>query len=189
VPRALSLVVTLLISAGVHALAGQTRKPAEATPSLEDLLAPRAALSTVETPHMTVMASASVGQVARGQKFALIVDATPRRGIHIYAPGKHGYQVIALTLDAQPWLGRATTKYPTPEIYEFKPLAERVEVYQQPFQLRSELSIVSSPDARKQLAGRTSVTISGKLEYQACDDKVCYKPETVRLSWTLGIKT
>ena len=42
-----------------------------------------------------------------------------------------------------------------------------------------ELTVLDTPDARKALAGQASVTVSGQLEYQACDDKVCYQPRKV----------
>lgn len=38
------------------------------------------------------------------------------------------------------------------------------------------------------LANASSVTIGGALEYQACDDKVCYNPTRVPLSFTLAVK-
>jgi hypothetical protein len=180
--------VVLMLGWDAPSLPAQATKPAQPTPRLEDLLSPPAAFSTAETPHLTLTAAASVEHIVPGQPLSLTIDVAPRRDIHIYAPGKHEYQVIALKLDAQPWLGRVKPIYPTAEIYEFKPLAERVEVYQQPFQLRYELAILSTAEARKLLEGKSSVTISGRLEYQACDDKVCYKPQTVPLSWTLSMK-
>ena len=38
--------------------------------------------------------------------------------------------------------------------------------------------------AQKLLAGQTSLTIRGTLDYQACDDKVCYAPTSVPLTFT-----
>ena len=32
------------------------------------------------------------------------------------------------------------------------------------------------------------ITLSGRLEYQACDDKVCYAPTKVPVSFTLTVK-
>ena len=55
--------------------------------------------------------------------------------MHLYAPGKHDYQVVQLTIDPQPWLRLQATAYPSSEIYHFKPLDERVEVYAKPFRL------------------------------------------------------
>jgi len=33
-----------------------------------------------------------------------------------------------------------------------------------------------------------SITITGTLRYQACDDKVCYMPQSLPVSWTIGVK-
>jgi hypothetical protein len=32
------------------------------------------------------------------------------------------------------------------------------------------------------------MTIAGTLQYQACDDKVCFTPQSVPLTWTLGLR-
>jgi hypothetical protein len=36
--------------------------------------------------------------------------------------------------------------------------------------------------------GKDAVTISGTLEYQACDDKICYNPALLPLSWTFTLR-
>jgi hypothetical protein len=35
------------------------------------------------------------------------------------------------------------------------------------------------------IASNGELKITGKLRYQACDDKICYLPETLPLEWTL----
>jgi hypothetical protein len=149
---------------------------------------PSGPIVTAETPHLTVMAIASMGQVALGQRVSFTFNVTPRRNIHIYAPGKHTYQVVKIALDAQPWLRVHPTTYPPSEIYYFKPLDERVAVYQKPFQLVQDVTVLSTPAARKSLAGRDAVTITGRIEYQACDDRICYRPQSVPVSWQLAVK-
>ena len=79
------------------------------------------------------------------------------------------------------------TGYPASETYFFAPLNERVPVYQKPFRLTREVYVEASPEAAAALGTRTSLTLSGRLEYQACDDKICYNPTSVPLSWTLAI--
>ena len=32
------------------------------------------------------------------------------------------------------------------------------------------------------------MTIHATLEYQACDDKVCFIPQSVPLSWTIALR-
>ena len=143
---------------------------------------------TVETPHLAVTAAVSDGVVAPGERVSLVFDVTPRPGIHVYAPGKHTYHVVRVTLDPQIWLRAHPTRYPASEIYHFKPLDERVEVYQHAFRLVQDVTILASPEVQKWLAGQSSVKITGRLEYQACDDKLCYSPQTVPVSWTVPLR-
>ena len=145
-------------------------------------------LATIDTPHLTLVTGASDEKVSPGSRLSLTFDVTPRRGIHVYAPGKHTYQVVRVTLDAQPWLRVPATTYPKSEIYYFEPLDERVEVYQKPFRLLQDVTLLATPEAQKLLAGQTSVTLTGKLEYQACDDKVCYAPRSVPVKWTFPLQ-
>ena len=63
-----------------------------------------------------------------------------------------------------------------------------MEVYSAPFRLTRELTVLDTPEARKLLAGQSSVTVSGRLEYQACDDKVCYSPSKVPVRFAVTLK-
>ena len=108
--------------------------------------------------------------------------------MHVYAPGKHDYRVVSLNVDPQPWLRAHDARYPPSEIYLFKPLDERVEVYPKPFPSgagRDHSRHAGSPEA---LSTMPTVTITGALEYQACDDKVCYNPARVPFSFTVATK-
>ena len=67
------------------------------------------------TPHLTVESSISQTTAAPGSRLTVTVDVTPRRTMHVYAPGKHDYQVVGLTLDPQPWAKLEPTKYPPSE--------------------------------------------------------------------------
>jgi len=140
-----------------------------------------------DTMHLTVNTSLSSAEVAPGQKLSLSFAVTPKRSMHVYAPGKHDYQVIAVKLDPQPWLKVAPTTYPPSEIYHFKELDEKVETYGKPFTLVQDLAVLNTPEAKKALAAGP-IKLSGRLEYQACDDKVCYAPSKVPVSFALTVK-
>jgi len=143
---------------------------------------------TAETAHLTLTAAVSDQEVAPGKRFSIAFDIEPRRGMHVYAPGDHSYQVISVTIDSQPWLRVAPLKYAPSEIYHFKPLDERVPVYLKPFRLVQDVTILATPEVQKMLANETTLTIGGRLNYQACDDKVCYPPQSVPLKWSLSLK-
>lgn len=139
------------------------------------------------TAHLSVTATLSDVVAAPGERLSIVANITPGRGIHVYAPGKHDYQVVRLTLDPQPWLRVHEVTYPASEIYHFKPLDERVEVYLKPFALRRDVTLLATPEAQKLLSGLPSVTLSGALEYQACDDKICFNPARVPLTFTVSV--
>ena len=142
----------------------------------------------VTTEHIEITTYVSDQVVAPGTLFSIVVDVTPRPGMHVYAPGKHSYRVVALRLDPQPVLLARPLRYPASEIYVFKPLNERVEVFQKPFRLIQDLVLSASRDVRKALASSKTLSITGTLEYQACDDKVCFLSKSVPLTYTVSVR-
>lgn len=64
---------------------------------------------------------------------------------------------------------------------------EHVAVYQKPFRLVQDVMIDPSPQRMAALKDVTSLTITATLDYQACDDKVCFIPQSVPLSWTVSL--
>lgn len=141
-----------------------------------------------ETAHLTLTAIISDTTAAPGERLSIAIDVAPKRGMHLYAPGKHDYRVVQLTIDPQPWLRGHDTVYPVSEVYHFKPLDERVEVFMKPFRVRRDLTLLATGAAQKMLAGMPTATITGALDYQACDDKVCYNPARVPFSFTVSVK-
>ena len=146
--------------------------------------------SSGETAHLAIAASQSNPDVTVGSRFHLALDVTPKPGMHVYAPGADdlGYRVIGLHLDTPDFLRALPAEYPASEIYHFEPLDERVPVYQRPFRLVQELVVEGSPEAAAQLAGLDALTLTGRLDYQACDDAVCFNPASVPLTWTLAVQ-
>ena len=142
---------------------------------------------TVETPHLTLTAAVSDEVVAPGERVSLLFEISPKAGMHVYAPGGHSYQIVRVSLDPQPWLRPHEVTYPASEIYHFKPLDERVEVYQKPFRLVQEVTILAT--TQKLVAEQSELTITGRVAYQACDDKLCYTPQSVPVRWVLPLKS
>jgi hypothetical protein len=140
-----------------------------------------------DTMHLTVHTSLSDTVASPGKKLSLSFEVTPKRNMHVYAPGKHDYQVIAVRVEPQPWLRAEPTKYPPSEIYHMPALDEKVETYAKPFKLVQEVTVLDSAAAQKALASG-GVKLSARLEYQACDDKVCYAPQRIPVSFALTVK-
>jgi hypothetical protein len=50
-----------------------------------------------------------------------------------------------------------------------------------------DVMILNTAGAKKALAA-SPIKLSGRLEYQACDDKVCYAPTKVPVNFALTVK-
>jgi DsbC/DsbD-like thiol-disulfide interchange protein len=144
--------------------------------------------TTVSSAQIDISAFASDAAVAPGAHFSLVLDIRPSDGVHVYAPGVKDYKPIALSVQSQPGLIVGKVQLPQPELYHFEPLDEYVQVFQRPFRLVQDVAIDPSAAARAAVKGATALTIKGELTYQACDDKLCFFPQSVPLTWTIGLK-
>ena len=142
----------------------------------------------VSSPQVEITSFATDTTVAPGTHFSLVLDVRPARGIHVYAPGVSGYKPIALVIEAQPWVGLKASRYPTPEDYHFKPLNEHVQVFQRPFRIVQDVALDASTEAQAALKDVSSMTLKGTLSYQACDEKICFSPQSVPLTWTIAVR-
>jgi hypothetical protein len=118
-----------------------------------------------------------------------VLDVNPGPGIHVYAPGAKGYRAIALNIAPQPGIRVLPVQFPASQTYFFEPLNEHVPVYQKPFTLVQEVILEGTQQAQAALRGKGSMTLTGTLDYQACDAKQCFNPASVPLSWTLTLRS
>ena len=140
------------------------------------------------TDHLDVVAYPTDGVVAPGNRFSVVLDVTPKPGMHVYAPGNHSYQVVALRVNPQEGLVVHPAIYPEPGIYHFEPLNEHVEVYDQPFRIVQDITIPIMSEIRERAASGGTLTIDGVFEYQACDDAICYNPVDLPVRWMLTLR-
>lgn len=145
----------------------------------------------ISTSHLDVTTYTSDPAVAPGNHFSVVLDVEPHSHLHVYAPGaeKFGYRMITLALDQNQYVKVQPMRYPASEIYDFKPLNERVPVFQKPFRLAQEIVLDGSPAGQEALKGKEDVTITGTLQYQACDDTTCYNPVSLPVSWKVRLRT
>jgi DsbC/DsbD-like thiol-disulfide interchange protein len=143
---------------------------------------PRLLLSSGPPKYLMLVTSATPVSVAPGAKVSLVVDIAPNPGIHVYAPGAKDYRPIALDVTPPRNTTLAPTAYPKPELLFFAPLKETVPVYQKPFRITRQMTV------SRAVKSGSSVNVSGTVDYQACDDKVCFAPASVPVNWTIAVK-
>jgi DsbC/DsbD-like thiol-disulfide interchange protein len=130
--------------------------------------------------HATISASPADIAGPAGGRVVLFVDVTPKTGIHVYAPGSKDYIPITLKLTSPADLKTGKLTYPKAEMMTFAD--ERVPVFQKPFRLTQEVTLGKSAKSG------STVNVAGTVNLQACDDKVCYPPENVPISWNVLVK-
>jgi len=132
--------------------------------------------------HATITTTSAAPSAAPGGKVAVFVDMVPNAGVHVYAPGAKDYLPVKVTFKPQADVRVGKTVYPKSETMFFAPLNETVPVYQKAFRLAQDVTL------GKSLKAGSTVTLAGTLEFQACDDQVCFVPESVPVSWTVTVK-
>jgi DsbC/DsbD-like thiol-disulfide interchange protein len=130
--------------------------------------------------HAAVAAAPADAAGAAGAKIDLFVDVTPKPGIHVYAPGNEYYIPITVKLTPPPDVKAGKIAYPKSEIATIGD--EKVAVFQKPFRLTQPITLDKSAKPG------STVVVAGTVNYQACDDKVCFPPESAQVSWTVAVR-
>jgi hypothetical protein len=143
---------------------------------------------TADAPHLRVAVKQSDGVAVPGSRITVTAEVELPPDVHVYAPGTKGYKPISLVLDSLPELELKPPIYPTPEVLYMPAIQERVPVFQGTFRIRQDVKVSSTAEFSNSLGteGKT-VTITGKLNYQACDSKVCFLPSSVPVQWHLQV--
>ena len=123
--------------------------------------------------HVRVATSSAVDRAGR---VSLFLDVTPMPGIHVYAPGAKDYKPIGLAIAPQPGLMVGKLTYPKSEM--LMDGTERVPVFNAPFRLTQPITAGASASS--------PLVVTGTVDYQACDDRLCYKPESIAVSWAVS---
>ena len=100
------------------------------------------------------------------------VTITPNPGIHVYAPGNPDYIPVSIAITAPRGVTVETARFPKAEDLFFAALGETLKVYSKPF----VVTVPIRADADGSIAA--TVALTGVLKYQACDDRVCFPPQS-----------
>src|SRR5262245_981483 len=120
-----------------------------------------------------------------GTPFTVALRLTPMAGIHVYAPGNPNYIPVAVELTPTPGLKAEAAVFPAAEDLFFGPLKESVKVYSAPFVVKLPLSF----DAKSgKGAPPEGLLLRGKVSYQACNDRVCFPPQSAPFEARLTVK-
>jgi Disulphide bond corrector protein DsbC/AhpC/TSA family len=143
---------------------------------------------TVEAPHLHLALEQSDRVGVPGTRLTLVAEVRLPPDVHVYAPGTQGYKPIKLVIEPIPQLELKPAAYPPSKTLYLPAIKERVPVFEGTFRIRQDVKVSSGTELAGSLGkDGKSFTISGKLEYQACDKTICYLPTSVPVKWQLQV--
>jgi hypothetical protein len=179
-PDRLLLVLTCVVLLAAVPVTTPLQAPSSSSSSKVQALRPGSGQAReADSAYATLTTSASAVRLRPGVRVSLYVDVTPKPNIHVYAPGEKENLPITLTVARDRAYRIGIPKLPPAQKYVFPPLKLTQLVYSQPFRITQPLTILNPPPTGP-------MTITGTIRYQACDDKVCYMPKSVEVSWAVG---
>ena len=141
-------------------------------------------LQTLAPPPSTfqridVATGVTTTRVAPGGTTSLWIDITPKPGFHVYAPGAKGFEAVSLVVSPRSGITLGRVTYPASVSMPSPGTAERVPVYVKTFRLLQSVSISKTAKVGE------AIPIAGVLNYQTCDDRLCYPKTSIGVRWSL----
>ena len=144
----------------------------------------------IKAPHLQLTLAQSDRSVIPGGRVSLIAEIKLPPDVHVYSPGVQGYKPIQLTLHESTGIELQPVVYPNSKILYLEAIQEHVPVFEGQFRVTQDLVVTPSrtSDAlRSVLSKERTISITGDLKYQACDQTICYPPTSVAVRWELQI--
>ena len=145
------------------------------------------AKTTIDNPQLTLSYSATDSLVAPGRRITLIVDVTPKPKMHLYAPGVQGYIPVDWQMAQSKAWALLPVVYPPSRMLNLPVINETVPVFDTPVRIVRDVIIGQESELAGAMNPSRELTIEGTFRYQACDDKECYIPKTLQLTWMFKV--
>jgi len=145
----------------------------------------------IKAPHLQLTLAQSDRSVIPGGRVSLIAEIELPPDVHVYSPGVQGYKPIQLTLQGLPGIELQPVVYPNSKVLYLEAIQEHVPVFEGKFRISQDLTVTPSKtsDAIRALFSKErTISITGDLKYQACDQRVCYPPTSVPVKWELKVQ-
>ncbi len=142
------------------------------SPTAAQLRAPKAELAaTVETV-----------KVRAGKPATLVLKVTLPPNVHVQSnePRDEAFFPTALVLTPPAGVTVTATKYPAAVDFKQEGQDAPLAVFEKSFTVTATVAVAASVKAGQ-------LVVPGRFDYQACDDKVCYRPVKTAVQWTLTV--
>lgn len=135
----------------------------------------------VDAGQFTLTAYSAQDEVRRGNRVTLVMEVELPEKMHLYAPGVEGYTPTSVTIPEIPYLEAHETTFPEAEVMELPAIGEVVPVFHGSVRILQDVTVSPRfPDG-------DTLSIPATFSYQACDDKVCFIPSKLELSFDMKL--
>ena len=142
----------------------------------------------VDEPHLQLAIEQSDRTTVPGGRVTLTAEVRLPPDVHVYAPGTKDYKPIHLRVDPNSAVQLEPALYPRSKMLYLPAIKDRVPVFEGTIRISQDLQVATAADFSNSLGsdGKT-FTITGSLDYQACDSKICFLPASVPVQWQLQV--
>lgn len=131
--------------------------------------------------HVSIKAGGDT-TAAPGSAVRLWVDVTPRPNVHVYAVGAKDFTPVTIVPTPSEGVSFLKPTFPAPALQATLGAPLPVPAYATTFR-------ISQPARIGERTPRgTTLTLSAAINYQACDDRVCYPVLSAPVLWTVVVK-
>ena len=117
-----------------------------------------------------------------GKSAKLLLKVALPEQIHVQSnkPRDPAFFPTALVLTPPAGVTVTSTTYPAAVDFVQEGQAEPLAVFEKTFTVTATVAVAAR-------SSRASWSCPGRFDYQACDDKVCYRPVKTDVTWTLTV--
>ena len=133
-------------------------------------------------PKAVLTPTAEPAAVRHGKRAKLLLKVVLPGQIHVQSnkPRDPSFFPTALVLTPPAGVTVTSTTYPAAIDFVQEGQAEKLAVFEKTFTVTATVTVAGSVKPGE-------LIVPGRFDYQACDDKVCYRPVKTDVTWTLTV--
>lgn len=135
----------------------------------------------VQGKHVRLLLGVTPQAALPGGRITLSIEVVLQPGLHVYAPGVTDYIPIAWTMKPSAGAAVQPVTFPPSRKLHLPAIDETVPAYE------GRIHLIRAVQVGKNAKG--NLTLEGSLRYQACDDRLCYIPETLPVKWVVHLES
>jgi hypothetical protein len=136
----------------------------------------------LRAPRATLTPAVETTRVRAGRPASIALTVALPGEIHVQSDKPRDPALFPTALVLTPPAGVTVTKitYPPAKDFRQEGQPEPLAVFEKTFTVIATLSVAPS-------VAPGEIVVPGRFDYQACDDKLCYRPVKTDVAWTLTV--